>query len=61
MNSASDWGYAAKQFVKMLPDKVIVHCKFVEISCFLFTELVTMYLCLAVYMWVYMYCILIMC
>ncbi|KAJ0788488.1 putative alpha/Beta hydrolase, lipase [Helianthus annuus] len=26
IGSASDWGYAAKQFVKMLPDKVIVHC-----------------------------------
>ncbi|KAL8191497.1 hypothetical protein R6Q57_028228 [Mikania cordata] len=26
IGSASDWGYAAKQFVKMLPDRVIVHC-----------------------------------
>ncbi|KAI3811396.1 hypothetical protein L1987_21117 [Smallanthus sonchifolius] len=26
IGSAADWGYAAKQFVKMLPDKVIVHC-----------------------------------
>ncbi|XP_043806038.1 uncharacterized protein LOC110630894 isoform X3 [Manihot esculenta] len=24
--SASDWKFAAEQFVKMLPDKVIVHC-----------------------------------
>ncbi|XP_071725328.1 putative lipase YDR444W [Rutidosis leptorrhynchoides] len=26
IGSATDWGYAAKQFVKRLPDKVIVHC-----------------------------------
>ncbi|KAJ9548406.1 hypothetical protein OSB04_020949 [Centaurea solstitialis] len=26
IGSAADWGYAAKQFVKRLPDKVIVHC-----------------------------------
>ncbi|KAI3801659.1 hypothetical protein L1987_29769 [Smallanthus sonchifolius] len=26
IGSAADWGYAAKQFVNMLPDKVIVHC-----------------------------------
>lgn len=25
--STSDWKFAADQFVKMLPDKVIVHCK----------------------------------
>ncbi|KAI7733667.1 hypothetical protein M8C21_008182, partial [Ambrosia artemisiifolia] len=29
IGSATDWGYAAKQFVKMLPDKVVVHCKLV--------------------------------
>lgn len=26
IGSAADWRYAAKQFVKQLPDKVIVHC-----------------------------------
>ncbi|KAM0014188.1 putative alpha/Beta hydrolase, lipase [Helianthus debilis subsp. tardiflorus] len=26
IGSAADWRYAAKQFVKRLPDKVIVHC-----------------------------------
>ncbi|KAI3513943.1 hypothetical protein L1887_12186 [Cichorium endivia] len=26
IGSATDWGYAAKQFVKRLPDKVVVHC-----------------------------------
>lgn len=26
IGSAADWGYAAKEFVKRLPDKVIVHC-----------------------------------
>ncbi|KAL4571299.1 hypothetical protein LXL04_018057 [Taraxacum kok-saghyz] len=27
IGSATDWGYAAKQFVKRLPDKVVVHCE----------------------------------
>lgn len=26
--SAGDWRYASEQFIKMLPDKVIVHRKF---------------------------------
>lgn len=28
--SAADWRYAAEQFVKQLPDKVIVHRKFIS-------------------------------
>jgi hypothetical protein len=27
-NSQQDWQYAANEFVKQLPDDVIVHCKF---------------------------------
>uniref|UniRef100_A0A803RBE6 DUF676 domain-containing protein n=1 Tax=Cannabis sativa TaxID=3483 RepID=A0A803RBE6_CANSA len=27
LGSARDWKFAAEQFVKMLPDKVFVHCK----------------------------------
>lgn len=30
--STSDWKYGAEQFVKQLPDKVIVHCKKIEES-----------------------------
>lgn len=26
--SSADWRYAAEQFVKRLPDKIVVHCKF---------------------------------
>lgn len=30
--STRDWKYGAEQFVKLLPDKVIVHCKKREVS-----------------------------
>jgi hypothetical protein len=29
LNSTADWQYGAKEFVKQLPDDVIVHCKLI--------------------------------